>query len=325
MVKDIAPGDIGSYPYSLFSYNGNVYFGASDENYNPGFWKSDGTAAGTIKLANLIPPFTFNNFNLNQYEAISGGTLYLNALSLDTYQSGLWKTNGTSNGTQLVSSLVYPYYMLDVKGTLFFAAYDQNGIGLWKSGGQAANTKLVKNMNYYAPQYLATAGGKLYFVLGDILWSSDGSDAGTQPVNDPFLGRLNSITNLIGVSNKLFFSANTYQYGFELFVGNAASSSLNVQSVNRQDMLRAEETVQAFKIYPNPVKDVVNINYYQQRVGSVAITITDVDGRLMLNKLIESAPGNQSIPISVKSLPTGTYFIRLNGNENMVKQFVKQD
>jgi ELWxxDGT repeat protein len=325
MVKDIVPGDIGSYPYSIFSYNGNVYFGASDENYNPGFWKSDGTAAGTTKVANLIVPYLPNNIDLDKYETISGNTLYLNAFSPDTYQSGLWKTNGTTNGTQLVSSLVYPYYMMDVKGTLFFAAYDQNGIGLWKSGGQAVNTKLVKNMNYYSPQYLTTAGGKLYFVLNDVLWSSDGTEAGTQPVNDPFLSRLNYITNLMGSGNKIFFSANTYQYGFELFVGNAGSTSLNVQSIDRQDILRAEEAAQAFKIYPNPVKDVLNINYYQQSAGSITLTITDVDGRIVLNKYVEGSAGNQSIPLSVKTLPAGTYFVRLNGEQSQVKQFVKHD
>jgi ELWxxDGT repeat protein len=325
IVKDIVPGDIGSYPYSLFSYNGSVYFGASDENYNPGFWKSDGTAAGTIKLANLIVPYTYNNDGLDQYEAVSGNNLYLNAVSIDGYQNGLWKTNGTVKGTQVVNPGIYPFYLTDVKGTLFFAAYDQNGLELWVSGGQAANTRPVKNMNYYSPQFLTSAGGKLFFVLNDVLWTSDGTEAGTQPVNDPFLSRLNTITNLRGVDNKLFFSANTYQYGFELFVGNAASSSLNVQSVNRQDILRAEETAQAFKIYPNPVKDVLNINYYQQTASGISVTITDVDGRIMLNKYIEGSAGNQSIPLSVKTLAAGTYFLRLNGDQSLVKQFVKQD
>ena len=324
-MKDIVPGDIGSYPYSLFSYNGSVYFGASDENYIPGFWKSDGSAAGTIKLANLSVPYTFNNDGLGLYEAVSGNTLYLTATSNDTYQVGLWKTNGTVPGTQLVSSAVYPLYLTDVKGSLFFAGFDQNGVGLWKSGGQAVNTKLIKNTDYYLPQYLTSAGGKLYFTVGDVLWSSDGTDAGTQPVNDQFLSRLNSITNLLGVNNKLFFSANTYQYGFELFVGNASSSSLNVQSVNRQDILRVQETAQAFKIYPNPVKDVLNINYNQQSTSSITVTVTDVDGRIVLNKYIEGSAGNLTIPLSVKTLTPGIYFVRLNGDENLVKQFVKHD
>jgi len=325
MVKDIALGFNGSYPYSLVSYNGSVYFGASDENYNPGFWKSDGTAAGTIKLANLIVPYTFNNGGLSQYEAISGKTLYLNAFSLDTYQGGLWKTNGTASGTQLVTSQLSPFFLTDVQGTLFFAAYDQFGVGIWKSGGKAENTSLVKELNYNYPQYLTSAGGKLYFVLNDVLWSSDGTDTGTQPVNDALLSRLSSITNLLGSNNKIFFSAYTYQYGFELFVGNAPSSSPNVQSVNRQDILRAEETAQLFKIYPTPVKDVLNISYNQQNAGRISITVTDVDGRILLTKNIEGVVGNQLIPLSVQTLPAGTYFLRLNGDKSFVKQFVKQD
>jgi ELWxxDGT repeat protein len=324
IVKDIVPGDIGSYPYSLFSYNGSVYFGASDENYIPGFWKSDGTAAGTIKLANVIVPLTFNNDGLNQFEAISGNTLYFNAFSTDTYQSGLWETNGTIAGTQLVSTVVSsPFYLTDVKGTLFFAGYDQNGLGLWKSNGNAGNTKPVKNTNYNPPQYLTSAGGKLYFTLSDVLWSSDGTDAGTQPVDDPLLSRLNSITNLIGTDNKLFFSAYSYQYGFELFVGNASSSSPNIQSVNRQDL--PEQVQQVFKIYPSPAKNVLNINYYQQNAGRISLTVTDVNGKTLFNKNIEGTAGNQLIPLSVQTLPAGTYFLRLNGKTSLVKQFVKQD
>ncbi len=206
---------------------------------------------------------------------------------------------------------------------MFFDGYDQNGLGLWKSNGNAGNTKPVKNTNYSPPEHLTSAGGKLFFTLSDVLWSSDGTDAGTQPVNEPFLTRLNSITNLIGVNNKLFFSANTYQYGFELFVGNAASSSLNVQSVNRQDI--PEQVQQVFKIYPSPAKNVLNVNYYQQNAGRISITVTDVNGKTMLNKHIEGTAGNQLIPLSVQTLPAGAYFLRLNGERSLVKQFVKQD
>ena len=324
MVKDIAAGFVGSYPYSLFSYGGNVYFGASDENYNPGLWKSNGTEAGTVKLSDLIVPFTYNNGGLSVFEAVSGNTLYMNAALPNNYQGFLWKTDGTVNGTQQVSTdASYPTNLTDVKGTLFFVAYDQNGEELWKTNGQAATTKVVKNLNYYSPQYLTSAGSKLYFTLNDVLWSSDGTDAGTQPVDDPLLSGLNSVTNLIGTNNKLFFSAYTYQYGFELFVGNAASSSLNVQSVNRQDL--PEQIQQVFKIYPSPAKNVLNINYYQQNAGRISITVTDVNGKTMLNKHIEGTAGNQLIPLSVQTLPAGAYFLRLNGERSVVKQFVKQD
>jgi len=44
-----------------------------------------------------------------------------------------------------------------------------------------------------------------------------------------------------------------------------------------------------------------------------------------LNKHIEGTAGNQLIPLSVQTLPAGTYFLRLNGERSLVKQFVKQD
>jgi len=69
----------------------------------------------------------------------------------------------------------------------------------------------------------------------------------------------------------------------------------------------------------------MNISYYQQNAGRISITVTDVDGRTLLNKHIEGTAGNQLIPLSVQTLPAGTYFLRLNGERSLVKQFVKQD
>ena len=69
----------------------------------------------------------------------------------------------------------------------------------------------------------------------------------------------------------------------------------------------------------------MNISYYQQNAGRISITVTDVDGRTLLNKHIEGTGGNQLIPLSVQTLPAGTYSLRLNGERSLVKQFVKQD
>ena len=325
MVKDINVGADGSYPYSFVSYNGSIYFGAYDNSYITTLWKSDGTAAGTFMLANVQLPYTFKNDGLNQYVCISNNTLYLSVFSNETFEGRLWKTNGTAAGTKLASpDLFYPYNLSDVDGTLFFNAYNVSFEGgLWKLRPNETNPQLIKPGVFI--QYPAGACGKLYFVNNDVLWSSDGTNAGTNPVNDPFLSGLNSLSNLTGSNNKLFFSANSYQTGFELFVGNACSSSSDALVAQRAApaVSQADDEIIQLSIYPNPAKDVMNVIFHRQSTATIKITITDITGKLLLHKNVPARNGNNAVPISIKSLPPGSYFIKLSGYENQVKQFVK--
>ena len=78
--------------------------------------------------------------------AAFNGALYFEASS-DTAH-GLWKSDGTEAGTELVypgiGNLRYP---TTVNGTLFFSAGDgTNGWELWKSDGATAGTMLVKDI-----------------------------------------------------------------------------------------------------------------------------------------------------------------------------------
>jgi ELWxxDGT repeat protein len=50
MVKEIAPGQIGSNPSHLINVGGTLFFSAFDGN-STGLWRSDGTAATTVKVA----------------------------------------------------------------------------------------------------------------------------------------------------------------------------------------------------------------------------------------------------------------------------------
>lgn len=325
IVKDINPGPDGSYPYSFISYNGSIYFGAYDNSYIYTCWKSDGTEIGTFKIANVQLPFTFKNDGLNSYVCISNKTLYLSVFSNETFQASLWKTNGTVSTTNQVSTeLFYPYSLADVEGTLFFNAYNSffEG-GLWGLKPNAANPEFIKPGVFN--QFPASSCGKLYFVSNDMLWSSDGTSSGTISVSDPFLSGLNSFTGLTGSNNKLFFSANSYQTGFELFVGNTCSSSTEVHSAQRSssNLAQVEENPVNFEIYPNPATEIISVIFNRKNISNEKIIVTDITGRLLFDKSVTVKKGNNIISVSVNSLPTGTYFIKLSGKKGQVKQFVK--
>lgn len=151
------------------------------------------------------------------------------------YNSELYKTDGTTDGTVLVKAInpagySYPLSLTDVNGVLFFLANDgTNGRELWKSDGTAAGTVLVKNINPTGHAFkngvtsFLNVNGTLFFVAdngtnGQELWKSDGTPAGTvlvKDINPSSTG--NPPQQLIDVNGVLFFTADNGVNGQELW------------------------------------------------------------------------------------------------------------
>ena len=108
----------------------------------------------------------------------------------------------------------------------------------------------------------------------------------------------------------------TYQYwevtidvtGFSGFFVRTSSSPLATANV-KQDQI---------SIYPNPVKDILNIDLKSDK-GSVKIF--DLTG-----KLVKTADLNQSGTIDVSQLTKGMYLVEmiLNGNTKVTKKIIKE-
>lgn len=117
-----------------------------------------------------------------------GGMVYFFAKSSPEFP-GLWRTDGTSDGTELVKSGIQGEKLLVSGGLLYFAASDNAaGLELWKSDGTPGGTVRVKDINPGAEDGIASSivayGGDLYFGADDGIngiqpWKSDGTDAGT--------------------------------------------------------------------------------------------------------------------------------------------------
>src|SRR5581483_4682700 len=62
--------------------------------------------------------------------------------------TGLWKSDGTANGTVFVKAADNILHLTAVNGRLLFSAADQaHGQELWTSDGTAAGTAMVKDLN----------------------------------------------------------------------------------------------------------------------------------------------------------------------------------
>jgi ELWxxDGT repeat protein len=161
-----------------------------------------------------------NNFNPTNVN----GTLFFAATD-GTHGFQLWKSNGTSSGTAMLTD-IRPNYggvgflggsdpskdFTNVNGTLFFGANDgSHGYELWKSDGTSTGTGLVKDIfpgsGGSQPHYLTNVSGTLFFTAGTpsigdhYLWRSDGTSSGTVLVADTQLPAY----NLTNVNGMLFF------------------------------------------------------------------------------------------------------------------------
>jgi ELWxxDGT repeat protein len=99
LLKDINPGSASSAALSGFvEVNGVSYFRANDGVHGTELWRSNGTAAGTFLVQDIIPgsassvPDNLTNVN---------GTLFFTANDGRLHRE-LWRSNGTAAGTALV-------------------------------------------------------------------------------------------------------------------------------------------------------------------------------------------------------------------------------
>src|SRR5262249_18433602 len=126
--------------------------------------------------------------------------------------SGLWRTDGTAAGTELVKTLNIVGNLVGVNGRLFFVASDPaTGAELWQSDGTAGGTALVRDINPGQSSAFdgdarnnsfAAVGAILLFaaddgVHGSRLWRSDGTADGTVLVKEVVPSRLSAVGDLL--------------------------------------------------------------------------------------------------------------------------------
>ncbi|MBZ4417281.1 ELWxxDGT repeat protein [Myxococcus sp. RHSTA-1-4] len=198
LAVDVWPGDADSTPVFLANANGTLYFQAFDALAGGEPWRSDGTEAGTVRIA-AISSLAFPG--ASAFTAV-GDTVYFVA---DDGWSGreLWKTNGTPLGTMLVKNInvglgaepgahAEPSLLTPRNGLLYFlAGSGYESPRLWRSDGTEGGTSRVNpsGASLEAVHSLANLGGTLVFAgwtsgMGYELWRSDGTGTGTVLIKD---------------------------------------------------------------------------------------------------------------------------------------------
>jgi len=300
LVKDITAGYNSSNLNSFTSFNGKLYF-AADYGYGPFLWSSDGTEAGTSQVKPAILLSTYSPF------AQANDKLFFTGENKVGQGIELYATDGTN--TYLVKDIFngpgssFPNYLTGGDTLVYFFANDgTHGSELWKSNGTREGTRLVKDITEFGDSYpgsLVTVHNELFFMLYDVLWQSDGTKNGTHAVDDANLIGVTGISNFTAFDNKLAFTGFAQSTGWELYAGD--SESFAPVASGTKDAMKTGTTITRTSIYPNPAKDVLNIN-----TGSKAmVCLTDQSGKIILTKPVD---GKGSIDVS--SLPAGIYYLK---------------
>lgn len=193
--------------------NGAAIFLADDGVHGEELWASRGTAGTTRMLADIRPGIQ----GITLHESVTFDDLLYFVASADS-EFSLWATDGTPGGTFEVTPGMESSGVAVSNGKLYFTGDDPI----------AGLEPHVLSSKLGTPQVLADlgpgdSGGRLFHPVGDLtvftasaldlgdeLWVTDGTEAGTQLLADIYPGEDSSYPkNFTPMNGELFFTART--------------------------------------------------------------------------------------------------------------------
>lgn len=191
-------------PYALASPNGAAtpivsgnylyYFTGQAESWQ--LWRTDGTDAGTTKVAALNSGSGLSPYNVT---ALNGAVLIATQDQWNGFNppKSLWSYDPVSSAMVRLKTFTYLGQPVTLNGNAFFVANDGvHGTQLWKTDGTGQGTTAITDLSLGAMGGifgLTVSNGFLYFGAtsgsGEMLYRTDGTAAGTVavwPLSDPF-------------------------------------------------------------------------------------------------------------------------------------------
>jgi ELWxxDGT repeat protein len=240
-LQNFDPGQTGSKPSDLTSFNGSLAFVTTQPG---GLWRSDGTVAGTVLVKDSISGL--GSVKYGHHLTNVNGTLFFHPDSGPYYASEgtqLWKSDGTAAGTVSVKNFAGTGNTIsssdgddffNFNGKLLFRTNtgkntSTRGYNLWISDGTDTGTVLLKSITD-RPQYWQEMNGIVYFGTAGGLWKTDGTPGGTTLVSSVKPSGASAMANINGT---LLFSGDDGVHGPELWKSDGtAAGTVMVKDVN---------------------------------------------------------------------------------------------
>lgn len=271
---------------NLLNFNGALYFlGDTSASGDIELWKTDGTLNGTTRIKDIQSGSTGSVLNI---QVLTRDSQYFYFTADDgIHGNALWRSDGTGAGTQMVKDLRAEGFqvhdgILHLNNKIIFSALDSttNYFTVWSTDGSASGTViLIDSANggiFPQAKNFTWAGSKLLFGDGDIIYTTDGTEAGTeietqcdQNFGPKFIGEM------LYLNEKVYMSIFDTAYGNELYVyGYTPSGSTGLNQWNT--------TTNEVTIVPNPC----NENFRLEGVSGTLhnFTVTDLLGRVVFEQ-----------------------------------------
>lgn len=303
--------------FQLTAVGSKVFFYISPpSSSNPAHWYvSDGTTAGTKQIVAVRS--NYNDFKKLKSLVVWNDKFYFPAVELGGYENDerYYVSDGTSAGTfKLEGEKEYqePSSPRILNGKLYFHAYAPPYISdLFVTDGTAKGTtrpldlaKLGGGFSFSGGQYVLF-GDSIYMnafrsETGWELWRTNGTTAGTVPIEWKKGPAEADPGSLLAVKDKLFLTINDPQIGQELWVYEPKSTITSTREIGiTRDLL-------AFS--PNPVQDQLQVRSLRADLGDGVLRMYNLHGQLILQQTLR-AQESRTFPLS--GLPTGVYILSL--------------
>jgi len=184
------------------------------------------------------------------------------------------------------------------------------------SDGSMSETAL-----HYVEMPTLLGAGAEFIPVGDYMYDDEIIDIRSVPNNKTLIGYIyggieSTDLNIFFVNDGTQSSAsNTI---FKVFI-NKSTVGLNEYTIN-------SDNIKSNRIYPNPAKKEVSVDYYVPKNNMVTITVIDTNGKTLINTGSEQLDeGSYSSSIDVSELAKGIYIVCVNnGIYTSNYQFVKK-
>jgi len=207
----------------------------------------------------------------------------------------------------------------------------------WSNGTLGQETKGLCPTQMYTVKAIAPDGT---FVSGTFLFNSDGTvtDApfnwwvtGTKdkeiiqydPDNKDYSVEWRLCDGTIVKSDSIpLYSINCGGNTSNMIVKDAAGDVVYSENISLKTLttgINPEKSNATFKFFPNPVKDVLNIQYAGNRITEMQLEICDMTGRSISLRKFYDVEAGQQISLNVNSLSKGIYLCKMIAGKQVIR------